>query len=155
MKRLSRSQALLGMREISQHWLKSNKESQFQRFVVDNKYRYLVVSQHSFFVINLRSVSRQEATMTKIIFKVHLMIVEGDFEIRKFYMDADVALNFISLREKLRTIFPILEVTKYRLLWQGNYFSYLSLIWRHKRDFLMSTVYIMFTNHFEIIICII
>jgi len=83
------------------------------------------------------------------------MIVEGDFEIRKFYMDADVALNFISLREKLRTIFPILEVTKYRLLWQGNYFSYLSLIWRHKRDFLMSTVYIMFTNHFEIIIRII
>lgn len=44
------------------------------------------------------------------------MIVRGDFEIRKFYMHQDV--NFISLREKLKTIFPILEITKYRLLWQ-------------------------------------
>lgn len=77
--------------------------------------------------------------MSKLTLKVQEMISK-DEEIRTFYVDADVAKNFASLRERLETVFPILRTKKYLLEWRGDYFFCLSFLMA--RDFLMFHLHI-------------
>jgi len=63
-------------------------------------------------------------TANKLSFKVYL-VNEDPWtctEVRRFGIDADVATNFIYLREKLQTIFPDLRGKRFNVTWKGKFF---------------------------------
>lgn len=61
--------------------------------------------------------------MPKLSFKVYLTNDETAerTEVRRFGIDADVATNFVYLREKLQTIFPDLRGKNFTVTWKGEY----------------------------------
>lgn len=61
--------------------------------------------------------------MAKLSFKVYLIHEDADLnctEVRRFGVDADVATNFLYLREKLQTIFPDLRGKSFAVTWKGE-----------------------------------
>lgn len=60
--------------------------------------------------------------MPNLIFKVREFVTKK-FS-RKFYVDTNVAKDYASLCERLETIFPILQTTRYHLEWEGDYFFF-------------------------------
>lgn len=59
--------------------------------------------------------------MAKLSFKVYLVNEEPWTEVRRFGVDADVATNFVYLREKLQTIFPDLRGKSFTVTWKGEF----------------------------------
>lgn len=60
--------------------------------------------------------------MSKLNFKAYL-VNETDpssTEIRRFCIDADVAINFLYLREKLQIVFPELRGKHFNVMWKGK-----------------------------------
>lgn len=71
------------------------------------------------------------ATMAKLSFKVYLIHEDPDLtctEVRRFGVDADVATNFVYLREKLQTIFPDLRGKSFAVTWKGECYDRFSLL---------------------------
>ncbi|XP_011684635.1 PREDICTED: sequestosome-1 isoform X2 [Wasmannia auropunctata] len=60
--------------------------------------------------------------MAKLSLKVYLMMPDLDTyrEVRRFGIDADVASNFLYLREKLQTIFPDLRGKIFNVTWKDD-----------------------------------
>lgn len=59
--------------------------------------------------------------MAKLSFKVYLVNEDPWTEVRRFGIDADVATNFVYLREKLQTIFPDLRGKSFTVTWKGEF----------------------------------
>lgn len=65
-----------------------------------------------------------DMTTNKLSFKVYL-VNEDPWtctEVRRFGIDADVATNFVYLREKLQNIFPDLRGKRFNVTWKGKFF---------------------------------
>jgi len=61
-------------------------------------------------------------TMSKLSFKAYLVKEDScSTEVRRFGVDADVATNFMYLREKLQTIFPDLRGKSFIVTWKGEF----------------------------------
>ncbi|XP_071566412.1 sequestosome-1 isoform X2 [Temnothorax nylanderi] len=65
-------------------------------------------------------MARQINRQAKLSFKVYLEDPWTCTEVRRFGVDADVATNFVYLREKLQTIFPDLRGKNFTVNWKDN-----------------------------------
>lgn len=60
-------------------------------------------------------MSRNDLVNFKVFFRR-----EDDVEVRRFSVEADAVTNFIFLREKLQSLFPVLREVDFKVTWKGR-----------------------------------
>lgn len=74
-------------------------------------YTYLFYFQRLFSTVNM---SRNDLVSFKVFLKHG-----NDVEVRRFSVETDAVTNFIFLKEKLQSLFPILRDGDYKITWEG------------------------------------
>lgn len=49
---------------------------------------------------------------------------KDDVEVRRFSVETDAVTNFVFLKEKLQSLFPVLRENDYKITWKGKNFRF-------------------------------